>query len=61
LAFHPSGACIGVATSDKKVKVYDIRMQKLQQLYDSHEAAVTQVSFHSSGNYLVRQQQQHYQ
>ena len=44
LAFHPSGTCIGVATSDKKVKVYDIRMQKLQQLYSSHEGPVTQVS-----------------
>ena len=43
-AFHPSGTCVGVGTSDKKVKVYDIRMQKLQQLYSAHEAAVTQVN-----------------
>ena len=43
LDFHPGGTCIGVGTSDKKVKVYDIRMQKLQQLYESHQGQVTQV------------------
>ena len=42
-AFHPSGICIGAGTSDKKVKIYDVRMQKLQQLYSSHDAPVTQV------------------
>ena len=43
LDFHPSGVCIGVGTTDKKVKVYDVRMQKLQQLYSSHDGPVTQV------------------
>ena len=43
LDFHPSGVCIGVGTTDKKVKVYDVRMQKLQQLYYSHDGPVTQV------------------
>lgn len=43
LAFHPSGACVGVATSDSKVKIYDIRMMKLQQLYSAHEGPVTEV------------------
>jgi len=53
LEFHPSGSCLGVGTSDGKIKVFDIRAMKLQQLYATHEAAVTQVSFHPSGNYLV--------
>ena len=43
LDFHPGGNCIGVGTSDKKVKVFDVRMRKLQQLYSSHDDVVTQV------------------
>ncbi|TRY62723.1 hypothetical protein TCAL_08195 [Tigriopus californicus] len=57
IAFHPSGTCLGAGTSDNKVKIYDIRMQKLQQLYSSHEAPVTKVSFHASGNYIVSSSQ----
>lgn len=53
LDFHPGGTCIGVATSDKKVKIYDLRMQRLQQVYASHDGPVSQVSFHPNGNYLV--------
>ena len=34
---------VGVATSDKKVKVYDVRMLKLQQLYTAHQGPVSQV------------------
>jgi len=37
----------------KKVKVYDLRMQRLQQVYSSHTGPVSQVSFHPNGNYLV--------
>ena len=43
LAFHPSGVCVGAGTSDRKVKVYDVRMRKLQQLYSSHDGPVHQV------------------
>ena len=43
LDWHPSGTCIGVATTDKKVKVYDVRMLKLQQLYTTHQGPVSQV------------------
>ena len=43
LAFHPGGNWIAAGTSDSKVKVFDVRMKKLQQLYSSHEDAVTQV------------------
>ena len=47
LDFHPSGNMIGVATSDRKVKVYDVRMQRLQQLYSTHEGPVSQVCWNS--------------
>ena len=53
LDFHPSGTCFAVATSDKKVKVYDLRMQRLQQLYSAHDGPVSQVSFHPNGSYLI--------
>jgi len=57
LEFHPSGSCIGVGTSDGKIKVFDIRAMKLQQYYATHEAAVTRISFHASGSYLVSSSQ----
>jgi len=41
----------------KKVKVYDLRMQRLQQVYSSHTGPVSQVSFHPNGNYLVSSSQ----
>ena len=34
---------LGVATSDSKVKVYDVRAMKLQQQYSAHEGPVNQV------------------
>ena len=33
----------GVASTDKTVKVYDVRMLKLQQLYTAHQGPVSQV------------------
>lgn len=51
--WHPSGACVGVATSANTVEIYDIRARKLQQLYNAHEAPVNSLSFHPSGNYCV--------
>ena len=48
---------MGAATSDRKVKIYDIRAKKLQQLYDCHKGPVTQISFHESGNYLASSSQ----
>ena len=43
----------GVATTDKKVKVYDVRMLKLQQLYTAHQGPVSQVSKKSWQDYIV--------
>ena len=41
----PSKFCVGVATSDDKVKVYDVRIMKLQ-LYSAHEGSVSQVKLY---------------
>ena len=55
LDWHPGSNCLGVAFADKKVKVYDCRMLKLQQLYSSHEGPVSQVrqfrKFHLEGSF----------
>ena len=40
---------MGVATSDGKVKVYDVRMMNLQQLYSAHEGPMSQAAFHPNG------------
>ncbi|QQP38649.1 Uncharacterized protein FKW44_019284, partial [Caligus rogercresseyi] len=42
VAFHPSGSCIAIGTSDAKVKIYDIRALKLHQSYSSHTGPVHQ-------------------
>ena len=51
--FHPSWFSVEVATSDDKVKLYDVRprMKNLQQLYSAHEGPVSQVAFQPSGSY----------
>ena len=53
VAFHPSGSCVGVATTCGTVRVYDIRAMKLQQLYTAHEGATASIAFHPSGNFLA--------
>lgn len=60
LAWHPDDHCIAVALTNRRVKVYETRTRKLLQLYEfpdtgagAEEAAVTSVSWHPSGKYLV--------
>ena len=40
---------MGVTTFDGKVKVYDVRMMKLQMLYSAHEGPMSQAAFHHNG------------
>jgi len=61
--FHPSGTCLASGSADHSVRMYDIRSEKLIQLYStkksrnltSHceEGGVSSLSFHPSGNYLI--------
>lgn len=52
VTFHPSDICIAVALTDKTIKLYDLRSNKVLQLYRCHENEVNNVQFHPSGNYL---------
>jgi len=51
--FHPDGTCLATAASDKKIKIFDSRSQRLIQHYDAHTKGVNSVAFHSNGSYLV--------
>jgi centriolar protein POC1 len=47
--FHPDGSCLASCSTDKKIKIFDCRSQKLLQHYDAHNEAVNSVAFHSNG------------
>jgi centriolar protein POC1 len=64
--FHPSGTCLVSGSADHKIRLYDIRSDKLIQLFSttsctqsnattSHDDAggVSSLSFHPNGNYLL--------
>ncbi len=53
LAWHPDGTLIAVATTNNRVRIYDIRTRNLIQMYDVHSAAVNQIDFHPSGNFML--------
>lgn len=51
--FHPDGSCIASGATDKTIKVWDARSQRLLQHYDAHTKAVNSINFHPTGNYLI--------
>lgn len=54
LAWYLDGTMVAVALSYGRTKIYDIRAQKLVQLYEVHAGgSVNDVAFHPSGNYLA--------
>lgn len=53
LAWHPDGTLIAVGTTNNRVRIYDIRNRNLIQMYDVHAAAVNQIDFHPSGNFML--------
>ena len=53
VAFHPDGTCLASGASDKKIKIFDSRSQRLLQHYDAHSKGVNSVAFHSNGQFLV--------
>lgn len=34
--YHPDGSCLASCSTDKKIKIFDCRSQKLLQHYDAH-------------------------
>lgn len=51
--FNSDGTCLASCSTDKKVKLYDLRCKRLIQNYDAHGEAVTKVDFHPKNNFLM--------
>lgn len=53
VVFHPNGTCMASCSTDSKIKVFDLRANRLIQHYEAHTDAVTSISMHPSGNFLM--------
>ena len=51
--FLLAGTCIATGGTDGAIKVWDLRSNRLIQYYEAHDGAVTDLSFHPSGNFLL--------
>ena len=40
-------------TNANRVKIYDLKANKLLQLYQTHSNIINSLDFHPSGNYLL--------
>lgn len=38
--FHPDGTCVASASSDRSIKIFDLRSNRLLQHYDAHQESV---------------------
>uniref|UniRef100_A0A5S6QUN7 WD_REPEATS_REGION domain-containing protein n=1 Tax=Trichuris muris TaxID=70415 RepID=A0A5S6QUN7_TRIMR len=50
--FHPHGFYVAACGVDKPVRLWDLRMLRLIQVYNEHTDAVTATHFHPSGFFL---------
>ena len=44
---------MATGSSDGSIKLWDLRSNRLIQYYEAHQGAVTDLSFHPSGNFLL--------
>ena len=51
--FHPDSTCLASCGTDKKIKIFDCRSQRLLQHYDAHDDAVNSINFNASGTHLI--------
>jgi hypothetical protein len=51
--FHKDGNCVISGSSDKTIKMWDIRSHLLIQHYAAHDSPVSSISLHESGYYLL--------
>jgi len=52
LKFHPEGNYVAIGGLSGKLQIFDLRSNKLTQVYDTREP-ITQVSFHPSGQFIA--------
>lgn len=53
VAWHPDGRFVAVALSQKRIKIFDQRTNKLLQLYNCHSGAVNSIAFHPNGSLMI--------
>lgn len=46
--FHTDGTCIASGGGDGKLKVFDVRSQRVIQHYDAHADRINALAFHPS-------------
>jgi len=51
--FHPDSTCLASCGTDKKIKIFDCRSQRLLQHYDAHDDAVNSINFNQAGTHLI--------
>jgi len=50
---HPDGLILGVGTTEGKLKIWDLKTQKLAQTLEGHEGSVTSLCFSENGYHVV--------
>lgn len=53
VCFVNDGSCIASGSSDKSLKMWDLRSHNLIQHYPAHADSVTNISMHPSGYYML--------
>lgn len=48
-----AGSCIATGGTDGSIKLWDLRAGRIVQYYEAHGGAVTSLSFHPSGSFLL--------
>ena len=51
--FHPDSTCLASCGTDKKIKIFDCRSQRLLQHYDAHDDSVNSIAFNGAGTSLI--------
>ena len=51
--FSPDGCSVAACSADNSIKMWDVRSHTLLQHYPAHNDAVTSISIHPSGHYML--------
>lgn len=53
LSFHPDGILLGTASSDKTVRMWDLKSQQNVHTFEEHGGAAKAISFSENGYYMA--------
>ena len=51
--FHPDGLLVGAGCTDNKVRIWDLKSQKMAAAFEGHDKFVTSLSFSENGYYMA--------